>query len=73
MGPTELLPGSQYYTGGDGCRFDPQQDEWCGSPVPLACEKGAFVLMHYDLWHRALQNRSDSVRFMVKVCHSPLR
>ena len=57
MGPTELLPGSQYYRG-DSDRehysrghipdFGEQMREWSCTPHAATCEAGTCVLMHFD-------------------------
>ena len=58
MGPTSVLPASQYYTSRDQAE---KQEE-----VLLCGEAGAVTIVHYDLWHRATTNRSDRNRFMMK-------
>ena len=58
MGPTGVLPGSQYYnhqpTGQDAI------EKMLVSPA------GAVYLCHFDIWHRANANQSDRRRLMVK-------
>ena len=58
MGPTSVLPASQYYTSRNQAE---KQDE-----LLLCGEAGAVTIVHYDLWHRATSNRSDRNRFMMK-------
>ncbi len=58
MGPTSVLPASQYYTSRD--QAEKQQE------VLLCGEAGTVTIVHYDLWHRATSNRSDRNRFMMK-------
>jgi hypothetical protein len=75
MGPTELLPGSQYYRG-DSDRehysrghipdFSEQMAAWAPVPHALTCAAGTIVVMHYDLWHRALESHSMQPRLMLK-------
>jgi hypothetical protein len=75
MGPTELLPGSQYYRG-DSDRehysrghipdFSEQMAAWATVPHALTCAAGTIVVMHYDLWHRALESHSMQPRLMLK-------
>ena len=75
MGPTELLPGSQYYRG-DSDRehysrghipdFSEQMAAWATVPHALTCAAGTIVVMHYDLWHRALESHSTQPRLMLK-------
>ena len=75
MGPTQLLPGSQYYRG-DSDRhhysrghipdFGEQLSGWATSIHSVTGPPGTIVIMHYDLWHRALASASDLPRLMLK-------
>ena len=75
MGPTQLLPGSQYYRG-DSDRahysrghipdFGEQQAGWATNVHTVVGCAGTIVVMHYDLWHRALASASDAPRLMLK-------
>ena len=58
MGPTAVLPGSQYYETGDSAHEQPE--------IVLCGEAGTVTIVHYDLWHRATPNRSDKKRYMLK-------
>ena len=58
MGPTAVLPGSQYYETGESAHEQPE--------VVLSGEAGTVTIVHYDLWHRATPNRSDKKRYMLK-------
>ena len=58
MGPTAVLPGSQYYETGESAHEQPE--------VVLCGEAGTVTIVHYDLWHRATPNRSDKKRYMLK-------
>ncbi len=58
MGPTAVLPGSQYYETGESAHQQPE--------VALCGEAGTVTIVHYDLWHRAMPNRSDKKRYMLK-------
>jgi hypothetical protein len=58
MGPTAVLPGSQYYETGESAHEQPE--------VALTGEAGTVTIVHYDLWHRAMPNRSDKKRYMLK-------
>ena len=58
MGPTSVLPASQYYTSRKQAE---RKDE-----ALLCGDAGAVTIVHYDLWHRATTNRSDRNRFMIK-------
>ena len=57
MGPTGVMPGSQ-----NRYKID------AGSEInlPVTGKAGTFVLIDYDIWHRATANRSDRDRFMLK-------
>ncbi len=58
MGPTSVLPASQYYTSRSQAE---RKDE------ELLCgEAGTVTIVHYDLWHRATTNLSHRNRFMMK-------
>ena len=56
-GPTGVLPRSQCYN----TQPDNGQDE-----LPLAGEAGSITIVHYDLWHRAMPNRTEANRYMMK-------
>ena len=58
MGPTAVLPGSQYYETGESAHLQPE--------VALCGEAGTVTIVHYDLWHRAMPNQSDKKRYMLK-------
>ena len=58
MGPTSVLPASQYYTSRTQAE---RKDE-----ALLCGEAGTVTIVHYDLWHRATTNLSNSNRFMIK-------
>ena len=58
MGPTAVLPGSQYYETGESAHQQPE--------VALCGEAGTVTIVHYDLWHRAMPNQSDKKRYMLK-------
>eukprot|EP00040_Diaphanoeca_grandis_P025550 m.141660 g.141660 ORF g.141660 m.141660 type:complete len:897 (-) comp30202_c0_seq2:208-2898(-) len=76
MGPTELLPGTQYYCGDNDCesygrgQLPNLNDQLCSfSTVPYTfnCPAGTVMVMHYDLWHRALEcSRPATDRLMLK-------
>jgi hypothetical protein len=55
-GPTGVTPGSHYLNAGSG-----EADE-----VPLHGAAGTVVIVHYDLWHRAMPNQSNHKRYMLK-------
>ena len=56
MGPTAIQPTTQYY-------MTPSED---APGLSLCGEAGTVTIVHYELWHRATENRSDKVRFMLK-------
>ena len=58
MGPTAVLPGSQYYETGESAHKQPD--------LALTGEAGSVTIVHYDLWHRAMPNSSEKRRYMVK-------
>lgn len=58
MGPTAVLPGSQYYETGESAHKQPD--------LALIGEAGTVTIVHYDLWHRAMPNSSDKRRYMLK-------
>ena len=64
MGPTAVLPGSQYYETGESAHEQPD--------LSLCGEAGTVAIVHYDLWHRATPNRSDKKRYMLKFLFSRL-
>ena len=56
LGPTGVLPGSQYHA--------ERPDE-----IPmrkLAGEAGTFVIVHHNIWHQSTLNECDRNRFMLK-------
>lgn len=58
MGPTSVLPASQYYT--SRTQAEKRNEALlCGSA-------GTVTIVHYDLWHRATTNHSDRNRYMMK-------
>ena len=55
MGPTAIQPATQYYV------------EPSNAPgLSLCGEAGTVTIVHYELWHRATENLSDKIRFMLK-------
>ena len=64
MGPTAVLPGSQYYETGESAHEQPD--------LSLCGEAGTVTIVHYDLWHRATPNQSDKKRYMLKFLFSRL-
>ena len=62
MGPTGVVPGSQYLNG------PPDPD----GEVALTGRAGTVTIVHYDLWHRGLANTSDRKRYMVKFLFTRL-
>ena len=58
MGPSAVLPGTQYYDKRPG--DDTEHETFVEGP------QGTFILIHYDLWHRGSANNSDRTRAMMK-------
>ena len=56
-GPTGVLPQSQCYN---------DQPDNGQVELPLAGEAGSMTIVHYDLWHRAMPNRTEMNRYMMK-------
>ena len=55
MGPTAIQPATQYY-------MTPSEE----AGLSLCGEAGTVTIVHYELWHRATENLSDKIRFMLK-------
>ena len=55
MGPTAIQPATQYY-------MTPSE----AAGLSLCGEAGTVTIVHYELWHRATENLSDRIRFMLK-------
>ena len=76
MGPTEVLPGTQYYrcdhdmenfNRGSYPNLQKQIDTWATKSQPFICKAGTIMIMHYDLWHRALKcTDANANRLMLK-------
>lgn len=59
LGPTTIIPGWQYHE-----YLDDLVEQSGG--VALAVESGTVTLLHPDMWHGALANRSRENRFLCK-------
>ena len=58
MGPTGVTPGSQYFS---------SEESLAGhKELGVIGEAGTVILVHYDVWHRALRNDSGRNRYMLK-------
>ena len=57
-GPSGIVPGSHYFNTPEGARHDRE--------TPLTTPAGTVTIVNYDLWHRAMPNRTDHHRYMVK-------
>ena len=76
MGPTELLPGTQYYrcdhnlskfNRGSYPNLHHQINSWATKSLKFECKAGTIMIMHYDLWHRALEcTQQHANRLMLK-------
>src|SRR5690606_36812965 len=60
LGPTGLVPGTQNYE----TRVFP--DENPVNEALAAGKAGTFLLIHYDIWHRATANPLGYPRYMLK-------
>ncbi len=58
IGPSSILPGTQYYS----TRLAENNE----NELPLSGEAGTVTIIHFDLWHRAMANRTDKTRYMMK-------
>ena len=58
-GPTGVVPGSQNYVAKESW-------ETVTEAEPCVGAAGTAVLVHFDLWHRAFPNQTDTTRFMMK-------
>ena len=58
IGPTAVTPGSQYFT--ESASLDVLEEKKLCGPA------GSVTIVHYDVWHRASENRTDQNRFMMK-------
>ena len=58
MGPTGVTPGSQNFS---------SEESLAGyRELGVSGEAGTVILVHYDVWHRALRNHSGRNRYMLK-------
>ena len=58
MGPTAVIPGSQYYTRSFGA--------YGHDAIQTAGPAGTITFVHYDMWHGGTCNYSDKHRYMMK-------
>lgn len=58
MGPTGVTPGSQYFSSEEALAGHKE--------LGVTGEAGTVILVHYDVWHRALRNDSGCNRYMLK-------
>ena len=58
LGPTAIAPGSHYYNTPDGAMVSGE--------FPVCGKAGTVAIVNYDLWHRAMPNRTDKNRYMMK-------
>ena len=64
-GPSSAIPATQHYN-------DTEQAHE-RAELPLVGPAGTVTIVHYDLWHRAMPNLSDTDRYMVKFLFTRLR
>ena len=83
LGPTEVLPRSQYYGNDDpdgASEFSSARglvDAWGLTPRKLVVEAGTVALVHYGLWHRGGANATlgtdcERPRYLVRLEFSRL-
>ena len=58
MGPTSILPGTQYYDALNNTESMPG--------LPICGKAGTIAIVHYEIWHRASANLSPDKRYMMK-------
>ncbi len=58
IGPSAVLPGTQYY--------DTRITKDNGGELAVSGAAGTITIIHFDLWHRAMANLTDKVRYMMK-------
>ncbi len=63
MGPTVILPGTQYHNTPTGLMrtYANFKDQ-----IALTVKAGTVAIVHYDIWHAWMDNRSDTDRLMLK-------
>ncbi len=80
MGPTALTPSTQYcaMSRPNDRKRAKMPEEWINKQstdnnnsnsedgLPMVCEAGTVVLIHYDIWHRGMGNNSNVNRYMFK-------
>ena len=62
LGPTGVVPMSHYYSTREGSGVAPEQ--------PIVGKAGTVAFANYDLWHRAMPNRSEKRRYMMKFLYT---
>ena len=62
MGPTGVLPGKQYYN----TVSDTNPTQSTEQAKALCGKAGTVTIVNFDSWHRAIANRSDKKRYMLK-------
>ena len=62
MGPTGVLPGKQYYN----TVSDTNPTQSTERAKALCGKAGTVTIVNFDSWHRAIANRSDKKRYMLK-------
>ena len=65
IGPTAITPGSQYFS--ESKSLDVLEEKKLCGPA------GSVTIVHYDVWHRACENRTDQNRFMLKFLFCRMR
>ncbi|MBO0600644.1 HEAT repeat domain-containing protein [Sporosarcina sp. E16_3] len=60
LGPTSVMPGTQNYASRIFIEDEMKEE------VLASGEAGTFILIHYDIWHRATANTLGQPRYMLK-------
>ncbi len=63
MGPTIVLPGTQYHNTPSTYMASYVNFK---SQIPLTVKAGSVAIVHYDIWHAWMPNRSNKARRMLK-------
>ena len=69
MGPSGLLPRTQFYR----TISDPDPTQTREEEAGICGPAGTVALIHFDAWHRAIQNSSDRNRYMLKFQFARMR
>jgi hypothetical protein len=68
MGPTLVVPGSQYRRINE---TDIGRYQNLRGQIPMVCQAGTLLALHHGIWHCGGQNKTDQIRYMVKIRLNP--